>query len=199
MLKSKKMPVKLLEQYLPEGSLPFLQKWFADYFIHIKITKSRESKLGDYRKLPDGSHKITLNSTMEPQLFFLTLTHELAHLIAFENHTPKRIASHGAEWKQTFRGMLMESISVYAQDLQPVIMNFARSPKAIFNSDPALVKYFHTGEDTVFMEDLAVGERFLYKSELYTVDSTEKKKYLCTNQATGKKYYFKGIAVVKKL
>jgi len=50
------MSINVLEQYLPERTLPFLKKWFADYVIHIRITKNRDSKLGDYRKLPDKSH-----------------------------------------------------------------------------------------------------------------------------------------------
>ena len=64
------MSINVLEQYLPERTLPFLKKWFADYVIHIRITKNRDSKLGDYRKLPDNSHEITVNSTLTPQLFF---------------------------------------------------------------------------------------------------------------------------------
>ena len=101
------MSVSTLEKYLPEGTLPFLKQWFADYTIHIKITKNRNSKLGDYRKLRDLSHEITINSTLAPQLFFFVLTHELAHLIAFEKFG-RRISAHGSEWKITFRNMLLE-------------------------------------------------------------------------------------------
>ena len=103
------MSINVLEQYLPERTLPFLKKWFADYVIHIRITKNRDSKLGDYRKLPDKSHQISINSTLEKQLFFFVLTHELAHLIAFEKFNYK-ISAHGKEWKDTFRNMLRESL-----------------------------------------------------------------------------------------
>jgi predicted SprT family Zn-dependent metalloprotease len=49
--------------------------------------------------MPDNSHQITINGTLEPQLFFFVLTHELAHLIAFEKYG-RRISPHGQEWKK---------------------------------------------------------------------------------------------------
>ena len=79
------MSVSVLEKFLPENALPYLKIWFGSYPCHLKITKNRNSKLGDYRKLPDKSHQITVNGTLEPQLFFFVLTHELAHLIGFNN------------------------------------------------------------------------------------------------------------------
>ena len=102
------MSIQSLEKYLPQNTLLYLRKWFSDYSIHIKVTRNRNSKLGDYRKLRDNSHEISINSTLAPQLFFFVLTHELAHLIAFEKFG-RRIAPHGNEWKHTFREMLLES------------------------------------------------------------------------------------------
>ena len=100
------MSIQSLEKYLPQNTLQYLRVWFSDYYIHIKVTRNRNSKLGDYRKLPDNSHEITVNSTLTPQLFFFVLTHELAHLIAFERYG-RRISPHGNEWKVTFRNMLL--------------------------------------------------------------------------------------------
>ena len=136
------MSINVLDQYLPADTHPFLKTWFSDYYIHIKITKNRNSKLGDYRRMPDKSHQITVNSTLDKQLFFFVLTHELAHLIAFENYS-FRISAHGKEWKDTFRKMLLESIDIYSDDLKPIILNFAKNPKANFMASPELVRYFH--------------------------------------------------------
>ena len=185
---------------MPENTLPFLQKWFGDYPCHLKITKNRNSKLGDYRKLPDKSHQITVNGTLEPQLFFFVLTHELAHLIAFENFG-RKISPHGMEWKQTFREMLQESINVYQEDLKPIILKFSKSPKANFMASPDLVKYFHkeSEEGLIFVENLQVGERFGYKDEVFLIEETAKKRYLCINIKTKKRYYFKNLAQVKPL
>ena len=155
------MSISVLEKFLPENTLPFLKVWFGIYPCHLKITKNRNSKLGDYRKLPDKSFQITINGTLEPQLFFFVLTHELAHLIAFEKFG-RKISPHGMEWKQTFREMLLESIEVYKNDLKPIILKFSKSPKANFMASPDLVKYFHreAEEGMIFIENLSVGESF---------------------------------------
>lgn len=195
------MSIKVLEKFLPENALPYLKIWFGSYPCHLKITKNRNSKLGDYRKLPDKSHQITVNGTLEPQLFFFVLTHELAHLIAFEKYG-RRISPHGAEWKQTFREMLLESLTVYAEDLRPIIQKFSKSPKANFMASPELVKYFHRPEEDdeqTFIENLKKGELFEYKKEIFVIEETTKKRYLCKNIKSSRKYYFRNLAQVKKL
>jgi len=195
------MSVSVLEKFLPENALPYLKIWFGSYPCHLKITKNRNSKLGDYRKLPDKSHQITVNGTLEPQLFFFVLTHELAHLIAFEKYG-RRISPHGAEWKQTFREMLLESLTVYAEDLRPIIQKFSKSPKANFMASPDLVKYFHVpkeNDEQTFIENLKKGELFEYKKEIFVIEETTKKRYLCKNIKSSRKYYFRNLAQVKKL
>ncbi|MCQ9635070.1 SprT-like domain-containing protein [Chryseobacterium sp. WG23] len=194
------MPIKSLEKYLPPNTLTYLRIWFSDYYIHIKVTRNRNSKLGDYRKLPDNSHEITVNSTLTPQLFFFVLTHELAHLIAFEKYG-RRISPHGNEWKETFRKMLIESLDIYDEDLKPIIVKFSKAPKANFMASPDLVRYFHTekqDDSLQFIEELQKGEFFIYRNEKYLLEGLVKKNYLCKNLATGRKYSFKPLARVEK-
>ncbi|WP_312090884.1 SprT-like domain-containing protein [Chryseobacterium sp.] len=194
------MSIQSLQNYLPENTLPYLKNWFSNHYIHIKITKNRESKLGDYRKLRDNSHEISLNSTLPPQLFFFVLTHELAHLLAFEKYG-RKIAPHGAEWKHTFRNMLLESIEVYEDNLKPIIINFSRSPKANFMASPDLVKYFeirNQDDGSEYIHELKNGDQFIYRNEKYVLQSLIKKNYLCMHLASGRKYSFKPLARVIK-
>lgn len=195
------MSIVLLEKYLPQNTLPYLKSWFGDHTIHIKVTKGRNSKLGDYRKLQDNSHQISINSTLQPQLFFFVLTHELAHLLAFEKFS-RRISAHGMEWKTTFSKMLLESLPVYSEDLKPIIIKFSTSPKANFMSSPELVRYFHIEDyedEDLYLEDLELGIEFLYREQKYLLESKRKKNYLCLNLETQKKYIFKPLARVTKI
>ncbi|CAA7386393.1 SprT-like domain-containing protein [Chryseobacterium fistulae] len=194
------MSIQSLKTYLPENTSGYLKNWFSNYYIHIKITRGRSSKLGDYRKLPDNSHEITINSTLAPPLFFFVLTHELAHLIAFEKYG-RRISPHGNEWKITFGRMLLESLEVYDDDLKPIIVKFSKSPKANFMASPALVRYFHveTQEDNLqFIERLQKGDLFIFRNEKYLLEGLIKKNYLCKNLDTGRQYSFKPLARVEK-
>lgn len=193
------MPVHVLEKFLPENALPFLKVWFGSYRCHLKITKNRDSKLGDYRKMQDNSHQITVNGTLEPQLFFFVLTHELAHLIAFEKFG-RKISPHGQEWKATFREMLLESLSIYKDDLKPIILHFSKSPKANFMASPELVKYFHKEEEGFsYIENLEIGAEFGFRKETYIIKEKIKKRYLCKNLTNGKQYLFKSVTKVEKL
>lgn len=192
------MSTKILENFLPENSLFYLKIWFSSYDCHLKITKNRNSKLGDYKKLSDKSHQITINGTLEPQLFFFVLTHELAHLIAFEKNG-RKILPHGNEWKQTFREMLLESINVYAEDLRPIILKFSKSPKANFMASPELVKYFyHENEEEQYIENLKIGDEFFFGKEKFILKEKLKKRYLCKKISNGREYLFKSAVKVEK-
>lgn len=190
------MSLQILQKYLPENTLPFLRLWFADYYIHIHISRNRESKLGDYRKMPDKSHKITLNSTLPPYLFFFVLTHELAHLHTFENFG-RYTAPHGKEWKRVFREMLLESLEIYPEDLQIILRKFSKSPKANFMASDDLVRYFESEKQgKTFIESLNENIRFVYKEKTYIIIQKRKKNYLCECLDNGKKYIFKPLVQV---
>lgn len=196
------MAAELLTKYNPESGIPLLKKWFGTHKLHIHISRTRNSKLGDYQRKKDGSHKITINHDLQPEFFFFVLTHELAHLIAFEDNKGKRIAPHGQEWKSTFRQMLHESLHVYDNKLQPHILEFSKSPKANFMASGELVSFFYQDSLTdseFFMNKLLPKDRFIYRNEAYTIKEKLKKNYLCENENNGRKYIFKAMAKVEKL
>ena len=194
------MSIEPIKKFLPVTSWPHLKNWFGQHRIHIRVTRDRNSKLGDYRKKPDGSHQITINSTLQPDLFFFVLTHELAHLLAFHQYG-QRILPHGKEWKSVFREMLHTSIRVYPEDLQPVILHFARSPKANFMASDGLVRYFYppgNGAQETFVEALTEGDLFIYRNQEFQVLHKLKKNYLCKNLKSEKRYIFKPLVSVQK-
>ncbi len=194
------MSIKNLIPYLPEGTLPYLKTWIADHSIHLVITRDRNSKLGDYCLKRDGSHRISVNSTLAPELFFFVLTHELAHLIAFAKFG-RKIAPHGPEWKHTYREMLKESIEIYSDNLKPIISNYARSPKANYMANPELVAYFERkslNEGEFYIQELQTGNFFSFRGTDYRMEGKIKKNYLCTNLSSGRKYAFRPLAKVTK-
>lgn len=188
-----------LHHFLPKETIFYINNWLLEHSCHIKITKNRRSKLGDYRLLPDKTHLITINGDLDKELFFFVLTHEIAHLLAF--YEKRNILPHGQEWKNKFRVLLLESISAYSENLRPLILNFAKNPKANFMSSPDLVKYFDRNktEQYLYVEDFEVGERFIYQTQVYLIEEKKKKRYLCKNMHSGKKYLFKSCAKVEKL
>jgi hypothetical protein len=195
------MSLTILEKFIPKNANFFLRQWIEHKHILFRITRERDSKLGDYQRLGDGSHKISINSTLSPDLFFFVLTHELAHLIARETFGYK-ILPHGEEWKSIYRKMLLESISAYPEDLQPLIFRFSKSPKANFMASTEMVHYFFKEKqktEEVFLFELEIGHDFLYKNQKFKIFDRRKKNYLCKNLVNQKIFIFQPVASVIKI
>ena len=68
-------------------------------------------------------------------------------------------------------------------------------------SSPDLVKYFHIEDyedESSYIEDLNIGDQFIYRKQTYIIEELRKKNYLCSNINNGKKYIFKPLARVEK-
>lgn len=185
-----------IEQYIPKDSLHFIEKWFSLYSIQLRITKDRKTKLGDYRKV-NNVHQISINGNLNPQAFFFVLTHEFAHLKAFEDYKHKKILAHGIEWKTTFGNLLMESLAVYSDEIKPIIIHHAKNPRASVSADPNIAKHLiNTETGVLYLEDLNFGDQFLIGQRLFEKGDKRKIRYLCTEKNSGKRYLINGLAIV---
>lgn len=191
------MKLDELQKFCPEGGFGYIQSWLKTFNVKVKITRSRRSKLGDYRRLPDQGHQISVNGDLPPQLFFMVFTHEIAHLLTLSQNA--KIRPHGREWKACFASLLLESMQVYAQDFQPLLLEYANNPKANYMASPKIVRYFSHHQDGIFIEDLREGSYFEFAESCYQMLEKRKKRYLCKNVQSGKKYLFRASVQVKKL
>jgi SprT protein len=67
---------KQLSKYIPAEAAPIISQWINDTACRFKVTKSRASKLGDYRAPFRGSpHQITVNHDLNPYAFLMTTVH----------------------------------------------------------------------------------------------------------------------------
>lgn len=191
------MVKNILSDYLPIGARQWVEKWCENYPVIIKVKPARKRKLGDYRK-EKTHHQISVNNDLHPDLLFLTLTHEIAHLISFA-HYGNEIKPHGKEWKFIFSELIKESIQVYPKPLQVILANFAKNPKANFYAYAPLVNYFHHEDnpDTIFLQDLKEGSYFFLEDKKFIKGKKRKIKYICTEQISGKSYVIHGLAPVK--
>lgn len=193
------MQMSSLQNYLSTDKLLFIKKWIKDYPLLLKVKYNRKTKLGDYRRLPNG-HQITINHNLPEDLFFLTLTHEIAHMHAFAKYG-YRIKPHGKEWKYTFSQLIRASYTVYNPTAQGLILDFSNNPKAGFFSSPALAYYFKKLEnvDITHLMDLKADQLFILKNKTFKKGKKRKIKYICTEIKTGLPYLIHGLAEVKKV
>lgn len=98
--------VSILQKYIPAQAAILIARWIDEYKTELKISKSRATKLGDYRHpYGDKGHRISVNYNLNQYSFLITLVHEFAHLLNWNRHKNK-VKPHGTEWKQAFQEMM---------------------------------------------------------------------------------------------
>lgn len=100
-----------LIKYLGEEAALFIDNQTKDIAFHLKVTKPRDTKFGDYfPPVNNNRQRITINGDLDKYSFLITLLHELAHLYVQEN-LKQRHKPHGEEWKTTFSKLLILAIN----------------------------------------------------------------------------------------
>jgi hypothetical protein len=194
---------KTLEKYLPERSIPLCMELIKVNSVNLKIVNQRVTRHGDYRRLPNGSHKITVNASLNKYRFLMTLVHEIAHLVAFEKYG-RSIKPHGLEWKRTFQTLMLPFIrpEVYPPKVLPLIANHFRNPSASSDTDAklslALKNYDVQATDTNYVFELPIGSIFrIHNGRIFKKGNKKVKRYECAELATGKVYLFQPNAEVE--
>src|ERR1043166_7434651 len=123
-------PLQALNEFLPVNSFDQVAEYLHRYKVHLTITRQRASVLGDYRNASHGkNHRITVNGNLNNFAFLITLLHELAHLLAFEQYG-NRILSHGREWKQVYSMLLEDFVQrkIFPADVEMALRQSMGNP-----------------------------------------------------------------------
>lgn len=192
-----------LQKYLPDCAVGPCFELIKTHGVHLKIVNHRVTRHGDYRRLPNGLHQITVNASLNQYRFLITLVHEIAHLVAFETYG-RRILPHGVEWKRTFQHLMVPFIrpEVFPSQLLPIIANHFKNPKASSSTDARLsiaLKAFDEEErQGSYVYELPKGSIFrLYNGKLFKKGNKKVKRYECVELSTGRLYLFQPNAEVE--
>lgn len=195
---------QILGKYIPEQAVDPVFELIKNFGVHLKIVDERVTRHGDYRRLPNGGHQITVNTNLNSYRFLITLIHEIAHLVAFVKFG-NRIKPHGKEWKYTFQNLMLPFIrpEIFPKQLLPVIANHFKNPKASSDTDAKLslaLKQFDPPNDKNYIFEIPRGSLFkLYNGKVFQKGERRVKRYECVETATGKVYLFQPNAEVKLL
>jgi len=194
---------EVLKKYLPERAIEPCLVLIKDNGVHLKIVNERVTRHGDYRRLPNGLHHITVNSSLNKYRFLITLVHEIAHLVAFEKYG-RQILPHGIEWKRTFQYLMLPFIrpEIFPSKLLPLLANHFKNPKASSDTDAklsiALKQFDSQNKDNSYIFELPIGSVFrIYNGKLFKKGNKRVKRYECIEIATGKVYIFQPNAEVE--
>ncbi len=202
----KEVPVHHLQQYLPPGTGDSVMAYLHQYKIHLTVARERKSILGDYRhRTHHSNHRISVNGNLNQYAFLITLLHELAHLLTFEQYQNK-VQAHGSEWKMIFGELLKQFIQhkVFPEDIEKELLLSLKNPAASSCAEEGLLrvlrKYDTAASGQLLVEEIATGSLFRIKDgRVFRKDEQLRKRFKCTEVKTGKVYLFSPVYEVFQL
>lgn len=194
----------MLEQYIPETAIPKVLELLMHDHLVVLVKNERKTRHGDYKRLPNGRHQITVNSNLNTYRFLITLIHEIAHFEAYKEYG-RFIKPHGIEWKRTFQRLMLPFLNpdIFPNELLPFLAKHFKNPKASSDTDTSLalaLKQFDETNDKTFVFEIPLGKTFkLYNGRTFIKGNKRRKRIECVEVKSGKLYLFNPNAEVELL
>ena len=194
--------VDTLQNYIPHAAFDQVAELLAYDNLVVKIKKERKTRHGDYRRLPNRKHQITINSNLNTYRFLITLIHEIAHFEAYKSYG-KSIKPHGLEWKSVFQRLMLPFLrpEIFPLDVLPLLAMHFKNPKASSDSDTVLslkLKQYDEPNGKTFIFEVPEGATFrLYNGKLFRKGPKRRTRFECTELPSGRSYVFNPNAEVE--
>ena len=190
---------EILLNYIPENSVNTIVEWIIEYKIHLKISNTRETKFGDYQPPQKGKgHKISVNNDLNKYNFLITLVHEIAHLVCF-NEGKWSNKPHGKYWKYYFVQLMIHFLNanIFPEDVLFYLKKYLKNPKASTSSDVdlmrVLIKYNKNKEieNIIIVDEIPIGSEFIISNgRVFRKLEKLRTRYKCMELSTKKIYLF---------
>ncbi|NOX87347.1 MAG: SprT family zinc-dependent metalloprotease [Chlorobi bacterium] len=196
---------EILAQYIPEAAIDKVLSRIIEKRVHLKITRGRRTKLGDYRPpVRHPNHRITINHDLNPYAFLITFIHEFAHLLVFEQYKNK-VPPHGKEWKTEYRKLMTEffGLNVFPPELQKVLEGSIRNAKASTFSELELSRLLNKYDKPdvnghIHLEALPSETVFITRNGRKFVKGEKlRKRFKCRNLQNNRIYLFHPLTPVR--
>jgi SprT protein len=202
----KEVPVSQLSQFLPSGTADAVLNYLHQYKVHLTVAKERKSILGDYRhRTHHTNHRISVNGNLNTFSFLITLLHEIAHLLTFEQHG-RSVQSHGREWKNIFGQLLHQFVQqkIFPAEIEIELLQSLKNPAASSCAEDGLLrvlrKYDSKEDNHQLVEELSTGKLFRLKDgRIFKKGEKLRKRYKCVEVKTGKLYLFSPVYEVEAI
>ncbi len=192
----------ILQSHVPASSVEYcFELWQASPF-ELKITKSRQTKVGDFTSKRTRSHpRITLNNDLNPYLFLVTYVHEVAHLRVYLKHGA-RLDPHGEEWKTTFTDLMLPILweSVFPEEILHELRRHMINPKASSFADTTLTQAFRKFDlnqrHQISLSDVPEGSIFKLSDRYFKKGKLRRTRVLCKELKSKRDYLVPADALV---
>ncbi|MDC6479194.1 ImmA/IrrE family metallo-endopeptidase [Flavobacteriaceae bacterium] len=184
-----------LLSYIPKAAHIQIESFLRNMDVNIIVTKQRLTKHGDFRFHPNKKSIITVNNSLNPYRFLITLLHELAHF-KVSRQSGNRVKPHGLEWKRAFQETLLPFLNptIFPEPICTILAKHMKNPKASSDRDfdlvMALKKYDEQNEQQYIFE-IQDGVTFSISNGRRFVKIKKRRKRIeCKEIETGRIYLF---------
>jgi SprT protein len=200
----KEVPIGQLQDFIPPGTYEPVLAYLRQYKVHLTVAKERKSILGDYRhRTHHDNHRISVNGNLNQFSFLITLLHELAHLVTFEQYG-HRVQAHGREWKTIYGQFLQQFLQhkVFPNDIEEELLRSLRNPAASSCAEDDLLRVLRRYDKNTnghrLVEELPAQSLFRIKDgRVFKKGVQLRKRFQCVEVATGKIYLFSPVYEVE--
>lgn len=196
--------ISQLQTYLPPGTYEPVLNYLRQYKVHLTVARERKSILGDYRhRTHHDNHRISVNGNLNKYSFLITLLHELAHLLTFEQFANKVLA-HGREWKMIYAQLLDQFLKhhTFPPDIEKELLISLQNPAASSCAEDGLLrvlrKYDNDGNKFQLVEEIMMHSIFRTNDgRVFQKGKKLRKRFQCKEISTGKIYLFSPVYEVE--
>jgi SprT protein len=197
-------PIDHLQKFLPPDTYDAVLQYLQFYKVHLTVARERKSILGDYRhRTHFSNHRISVNGNLNKFSFLVTLLHELAHLLTFEQFGNK-VLSHGREWKIIYGKLLEQFVQnkVFPADIEKELVDSLKNPAATSCAEDGLVRVLRKYDDAKSHNRLIeeIPENGIFRcndGRVFKRGEKIRKRFKCTEIKTGRVYLFSPVYEVE--
>lgn len=197
--------LSILQKHLPDPSIAYCFSLWKERPFHLKVTKSRQTKIGDFTCRHGAAHpRITLNHDLNPFTFLITYIHEVAHLRVFFEFG-NRVEPHGDRWKMEFQKLIAPVITpdVFPGKILEPLARHMENPKASSFADVILTKALRSfdkhAQHDIVLSDLPEGSTFNLNGRYFKKGKLRRTRILCKEVNSKRQYLVPAEALVSNV
>lgn len=188
----------MFSTHIPAAAVAYCRALQQQYPFRFRLSRSRQTRLGDFRALPDRSTHITVNTDLNPYAFLITLVHEIAHCAVY--HTYQRPGKpHGRTWQTAFQRLMAPLLTetIFPADVLHPMRAYLVKPAATTSAQPLLMQALRrydplpasapqAGLPT--LRQLPEGQAFQFRKKTYVRGKLRRTRVVCKDVQSGRSY-----------
>ncbi len=187
-----KQKIQSFLDHFPQEVAEYCFDLWNDNNFELYLSKSRNSKLGDFCIKKNEPLRITLNHDLPPYQFLITYIHEVAHYITYTKIKTLR-NPHGKEWKKTFRELFEPILeeSLLPEELIIELKKYLKNPAATSYGHEGLkkvLKKLEGNSSIITLEEIDNNSLFRIKNLILIKGELRRTRYLCKDANSNKKF-----------